>query len=248
MQFGLDARVFGNAKIAAIGDATAAAVREQLCLQRRRSARSVRRRSPGRCAGTARRSRRAEVPPAPRRHRPPVLRERLEAGGARRCTTSPSTKRTRRSRSRRTCSTRSTRSRSRGSRSPAAAPRRTSSRCSAPTTAKLAGVKLASIGPITTATLRELGLTPTVEAKHVQHRRPGRGDRRRCVRGCGRARRLMQKWLARLAFSFLILAAVLAWSGRQAARRGDAADRLLRRRRAARRGRHHRPARASPAS
>jgi len=33
----------------------------------------------------------------------------------------------------------------------------------------------------------------------------------------------MQRWLARLAFSFLILAAVLAWSGRQAARRGDSA-------------------------
>jgi hypothetical protein len=32
----------------------------------------------------------------------------------------------------------------------------------------------------------------------------------------------MQKWLARLAFSFIILAVVLAWSGRQAARRGDA--------------------------
>jgi hypothetical protein len=31
----------------------------------------------------------------------------------------------------------------------------------------------------------------------------------------------MHKWLARLAFSFLILAAVLAWTGRQAARRGD---------------------------
>jgi uroporphyrinogen III methyltransferase/synthase len=31
--------------------------------------------------------------------------------------------------------------------------------------AKLAGVKLASIGPITTATLKELGLTPTLEAK-----------------------------------------------------------------------------------
>jgi uroporphyrinogen III methyltransferase/synthase len=30
---------------------------------------------------------------------------------------------------------------------------------------KLAGVKLASIGPITTATMKELGLTPTVEAK-----------------------------------------------------------------------------------
>ena len=33
----------------------------------------------------------------------------------------------------------------------------------------------------------------------------------------------MQRWLARLAFSFLILAAVLAYSGRQAARRGDTA-------------------------
>lgn len=31
----------------------------------------------------------------------------------------------------------------------------------------------------------------------------------------------MQRWLARLAFSFLVLAAVLAWSGRQAARRGE---------------------------
>ena len=32
----------------------------------------------------------------------------------------------------------------------------------------------------------------------------------------------MRKWLGRLAFSFLILAAVLAWTGRQAAHRGDA--------------------------
>ena len=31
----------------------------------------------------------------------------------------------------------------------------------------------------------------------------------------------MQRWLARLAFSFIILTVVLAWSGRQAARRGD---------------------------
>jgi hypothetical protein len=31
----------------------------------------------------------------------------------------------------------------------------------------------------------------------------------------------MHKWLARLAFSFLILAAVLAWSGWRAAQRGD---------------------------
>jgi hypothetical protein len=35
----------------------------------------------------------------------------------------------------------------------------------------------------------------------------------------------MQKWLARLAFSFLILAAVLAWTGRQAARRGESPTR-----------------------
>jgi len=33
----------------------------------------------------------------------------------------------------------------------------------------------------------------------------------------------MHKWLARLAFSFLILAAVLAWTGRHAAKRGDSA-------------------------
>ncbi|MEA2711733.1 MAG: hypothetical protein QOF78_4334 [Phycisphaerales bacterium] len=32
---------------------------------------------------------------------------------------------------------------------------------------------------------------------------------------------MMQPWLARLAFSFLILAAVIGWSGRQAARRGE---------------------------
>ena len=31
----------------------------------------------------------------------------------------------------------------------------------------------------------------------------------------------MQRWLARLAFSFIILAVVLGWSGRQAARRDD---------------------------
>jgi uroporphyrinogen III methyltransferase/synthase len=31
--------------------------------------------------------------------------------------------------------------------------------------ARLAGVKLASIGPVTSGTLRELGLAPTVEAR-----------------------------------------------------------------------------------
>jgi hypothetical protein len=31
----------------------------------------------------------------------------------------------------------------------------------------------------------------------------------------------MHTWLARLAFSFLILAAVVAWSGHKAAQRGD---------------------------
>ena len=31
----------------------------------------------------------------------------------------------------------------------------------------------------------------------------------------------MHRWLARLAFSFLIVAALLAWSGRKAASRGD---------------------------
>ena len=30
----------------------------------------------------------------------------------------------------------------------------------------------------------------------------------------------MQKWLGRLAFSFIILAAVLAWEGRRAAKQG----------------------------
>jgi hypothetical protein len=33
----------------------------------------------------------------------------------------------------------------------------------------------------------------------------------------------MRKWLGRLAFSFLVLAAALAWTGRQAAHRGDSA-------------------------
>ena len=31
----------------------------------------------------------------------------------------------------------------------------------------------------------------------------------------------MQRWLARLAFSFIVIAILLAWSGRQAARRGE---------------------------
>ena len=33
----------------------------------------------------------------------------------------------------------------------------------------------------------------------------------------------MRKWLARLSFSFLILAAVLVWEGRRAHERGDSA-------------------------
>jgi hypothetical protein len=34
----------------------------------------------------------------------------------------------------------------------------------------------------------------------------------------------MRKWLARLSFSFLILAAVLAWEGRRAAQAGRSAN------------------------
>jgi uroporphyrinogen III methyltransferase/synthase len=166
MQFGLDARMFGRARIAAIGSATADAVREQLCLTvslcpesfvAEALADELQRR--GEVSGRKFLLLRADIAR-------PVLRERLEGGGAEQVNdvavyeTHPA----------------------------AALPphlidaieakevgwvtftssstaRNFAALLGGEYKAKLAGVKLASIGPITTATLRELGLEPAVEAR-----------------------------------------------------------------------------------
>jgi uroporphyrinogen III methyltransferase/synthase len=165
MQFGLDARVFGKAKIAVIGDATADAVRSELCLNVELCPPSfvaealadelIRR---GEVGGRKFLLLRADIAR-------PLLRERLEQSGASQVNdvaiyqthpakalpphlldaldakqvtwitfTSSST-------AKNFCAL-----------------------LGADYKAKLAGVKLASIGPITTGTLRELGLTPAVQA------------------------------------------------------------------------------------
>ena len=166
LDFGLDARRFGKAKIATIGDATAAAVREQLCLNVDLCPQSfvaealadelIQR---GEVSGRKFLLLRADIAR-------PVLRERLDGAGAAQVhdiavyETRPA-----------------------ASLPPhlidALEEKRvnwitfTSSSTAKNFAAliggdyrqKLAGVKLASIGPITTAALKELGLEPTLEAK-----------------------------------------------------------------------------------
>jgi uroporphyrinogen III methyltransferase/synthase len=166
MQFGLDARVFGKAKLAAIGDATADAIRQHLCLSvalcpesfvAEALADELERR--GEVGGRKFLLLRADIAR-------PLLRERLERAGASQVNdvavyeTHPA-----------------------GSLPPhlidaldakqvtwvtftsSSTARNFVTLLGDDYKAKLAHVKLASIGPITTATLRELGLTPTVEAK-----------------------------------------------------------------------------------
>jgi uroporphyrinogen III methyltransferase/synthase len=160
-----DARLFGNAKIAAIGDATAQAIRDVLCLhvdlcpaefvaEALADALAAR----GQVAGKRFLLLRADIAR-------PQLRERLQAGGAADV---------------RDVAIYETRT-------AASLPREifeaietnqvdwvtfTSSSTAANFTQllgegytqKLSGVKIASIGPITTATLQQLGLNPTVQA------------------------------------------------------------------------------------
>jgi len=165
-QIGLDARAFGSAKIAAIGDATAAAVRRELCLKVDLCPQSFVAEaladalaSAGQVRGKRFLLLRAEIARA-------VLRERLARDGAAEVSDVPiyETKR------------------------PASLPQALldaidarevnwvtfTSSSTARNFAELLGtdyggrlkaVKLASIGPVTTATLRELGLEPTVQAE-----------------------------------------------------------------------------------
>ena len=165
MQFGLDARVFGKAKIAVIGDATADAVRSELCLNVELCPPSfvaealadalIQR---GEVGGRRFLLLRADIAR-------PLLRERLEQAGASRVNDVA------------IYETHPARELPPHLIDALEAKQVTWVTFTSSSTAKnfvallgpdyqgkLAGVKLASIGPITTATLKELGLTPTVQA------------------------------------------------------------------------------------
>ena len=162
-----DVRVFGNADIAAIGDATADAIRRELALHVDLCPDDFVAEALVRRAGRARPDRRAQVPAAPRRHRPPDPARAAEGqrgcGGARR---RRSTKR----------------SRPKSCRDALIAAIDASEvkwiTFTSSSTVKnfvallgdayldrLKHVKIASIGPITSQTVRELGLNPTIEAE-----------------------------------------------------------------------------------
>jgi uroporphyrinogen III methyltransferase/synthase len=164
--FGLDARDFGKAKIAAIGDATAGAIRRELCLGVDLCPESfvaealadelVRR---GDVTGRKFLLLRADIAR-------PVLRERLEQGGAdqvhdiaiyetRPAKELPPHLLHALEENRVTWITFTSSSTAKNFTTLLGPDYKT----------KLGGIKLASIGPITTQTLRELGLEPTIEAK-----------------------------------------------------------------------------------
>ena len=165
LDFGLDARTFGKARIAAIGDATAAAVREQLCLNvalcpesfvAEALADELEKR--GEITGRKFLLLRADIAR-------PVLRQRLEQGGAQQVHDVA------------IYETHPARLLPPHLIEALDAKQVTWITFTSSSTAKnfvallgtdyksrLASVKLASIGPITTATLKELGLEPTVQA------------------------------------------------------------------------------------
>jgi uroporphyrinogen III methyltransferase/synthase len=166
MQFGLDARVFGKAKLAAIGDATAEAIRQQLCLGvalcpesfvAEALADELERR--GEVGGRKFLLLRADIAR-------PILRERLEAGGAAQVH-DVAVYETHPAKSlpphlidaldagQVTWVTFTSSSTARNFIMLLGGDHKT----------RLANVRLASIGPITTATLKEFDLTPTVEAR-----------------------------------------------------------------------------------
>jgi uroporphyrinogen III methyltransferase/synthase len=166
MQFGLDARVFGKAKIAAIGDATADAVREQLCLSvalcpdafvAEALADELERR--GEVGGRKFLLLRADIAR-------PLLRERLERAGASQVNdvavyeTHPAE-----SLPPHLVEALDAKQVTWVTFTSSSTARNFILLLGDDYKAKLANVKLASIGPITTSTLREFGLTPTVEAK-----------------------------------------------------------------------------------
>jgi uroporphyrinogen III methyltransferase/synthase len=165
LQFGLDARVFGKAKIAVIGDATGDAVREQLCLNVELCPPSfvaealadalIER---GEVTGRKFLLLRADIAR-------PLLRERLDQAGAAQVHDVP------------IYETHPAKELPPHLVDAFAANQITWVTFTSSSTAKnflsllgpdyktkLAGVKIASIGPITTATTKELGLTPTVQA------------------------------------------------------------------------------------
>ncbi|HYO09586.1 MAG TPA: uroporphyrinogen-III C-methyltransferase [Tepidisphaeraceae bacterium] len=164
LHFGLDARAFGKAKVAAIGDATAEAIRQQLCLSVELCPESfvaealadalVERGASGRNFLMLR----ADIAR-------PVLRERLDAAGAavvhdvavyetRRAASLPPHLLDALDEARVTCVTFTSSSTATNFVELLGPDYR----------AKLSGVKLASIGPITTQTLQRLGLQPAVQA------------------------------------------------------------------------------------
>ncbi|MEO6436777.1 MAG: uroporphyrinogen-III C-methyltransferase [Tepidisphaeraceae bacterium] len=166
LEFGLDARAFGQAKVAVIGDATAAAVRERLCLNVALCPESFVAEALADAleAGSEINGRkflllRADIAR-------PLLRQRLEQAGAQQVH-DVAVYETRPAQSlpphlidaleakHVTWVTFTSSSMARNFVSLLGADYR----------AKLQGIKLASIGPITTAALKELGLEPTVQAE-----------------------------------------------------------------------------------
>ena len=165
MHFGLDARVFGKAKVAAIGDATSDAIRQHLCLSvalcpdsfvAEALADELERR--GEVGGRKFLLLRADIAR-------PILRERLEAGGAAQVhdvavyETHPA-----KALPPHVLDALSAKQVTWVTFTSSSTARNFIALLGDDYKTKLANVKLASIGPITTATLRELGLEPTVEA------------------------------------------------------------------------------------
>ena len=176
---GLDARAFGGAKIAAIGDATAAAVREKLLPERRplprerSSPRRWRTHLPRRAKSRASDSC-CSAPTSPGRS---CASGSSSGGAAEVRDVADLRNQTRRRRSRSRCSTPSTPARSRGSPSPAAAPRRTSPPCSAPTTREqLRRHQARQHRPDHDANPARTGPGADRPGRHVQPRRPPRRD------------------------------------------------------------------------
>lgn len=163
---GRDARVFGNAKIAAIGDATAQAIRDELCLhvdlcpdQFVAEALADALASRGQIAEKKFLMLRADIAR-------PLLRDRLAAGGAAEVNdvpiyeTRPAT-----SLPQHLLEAIEQREVNWVTFTSSSTARNFVKLLGETYREKLAGVRIASIGPITTATLRELGLEPTIQAE-----------------------------------------------------------------------------------
>jgi uroporphyrinogen III methyltransferase/synthase len=165
LDFGLDARTFGKAKVATIGDATARAVREQLCLSVALCPQSFVAGAladelewRGEVSGRKFLLLRADIAR-------PLLRERLDQAGAAQVSdvavyeTRPAA-----SLPPHLLDAFDAKQVTWVTFTSSSTAKNFTALLGADYKAKLAGAKLASIGPITTATLRELGLEPTVEA------------------------------------------------------------------------------------